>query len=159
DRGAYTPPTEESFVFDARTPRLTRPVPATLIGSLVVLVVLVGAVGLFYWSGVRGAGEAPRVVGKQQVQIKTAPAPVEAKPSADDDKLDVYAQEKGQTASSAPPGKTTFAPPPEQPQPRPAAQAQAQPQTKAAPPPAAQPPVKTAQAPAASGPPLRLAQA
>ena len=138
DRGAYTPPTEEAFAFDARTPQVRRPVPATLIGSLVVLVVLVGAVALFYWSGVRGAGEAPRVVGKPQLQIKTPP-PVDAKPIPDDDgKLDVYDEEKGQAPAPAS-SKTAFAPPPEQPQPRPTAPAQvpvpAQAQAQAAPPP------------------------
>jgi hypothetical protein len=157
DRGAYTPPTDESFAFDARS-RLPRPAPATLIGSLVVLVVLVGAVALFYWSGVRGAGEAPRVVGKQQLEIKTAPPPVEAKPVAEDDKLDVYNQEKGQAAASGAP-KTTLAPPPEEPQPRPAAQAQA----PAAPPPAAAttapPPLRTAQSASVASPPVKLASA
>jgi hypothetical protein len=120
----------------------------------VVLVVLVGAVALFYWSGVRGAGEAPHVVGKPQLQIKTPP-PVDAKPIENDDgKLDVYDEEKGQAPSSAP-AKTEFAPPPEQPQPRPAAQPQAQPQPQLQPPPpvqAAPAAVKPAPAPAASVP-------
>ena len=165
DRGAYTPPTEETFAFDARPPEGRRPVPATLIGTLVVLVVLVGAVALFYWSGVRGAGEAPRVVGKPQLQIKTPP-PVDAKPVADDGKLDVYDEEKGQAPASS---KTAFAPPPEQPQPRPAApaqaqvQMQAQVQAQAAPPPvqAAPAPAAAKPAPAAavSGAPLRTAAA
>jgi len=131
DRGAYTPPTEESFAFDARTPEVRRPVPVTLVGTLVVLVVLVSAVALFYWSGVRGKGEAPRVVGKPQLQIKTPP-PADAKPIADDGKLDVYDEEKGQAPAGSPP-KTAFAAPPEQPQPRPAAPAaaRAQAQTQA----------------------------
>lgn len=151
DRGAYTPPTEESFAFDARPAQIRRPAPATLLGSLVVLVVLVGAVGVFYWSGVRGAGEGPRVVGQPQLQIKTPP-PVDAKPISDDDKLDVYDEEKGQTPPPAP-AKTAFAPPPEQPQPRPTVQAQAQ-----ALPPAAQSaqvqnaPAAVKPAPTAAGP-------
>jgi hypothetical protein len=151
DRGAYTPPTEETFAFDARTPEVRRPVPATLIGSLVVLVVLVGAVALFYWSGVRGAGEAPKVVGKPQLQIKSPP-PVDAKPIADDDgKLDVYDQEKGQAPAPAS-SKTAFAPAPEQPQPRPTAPVPAPAQAQAAPP-AVQP------APTVSGTYLRQAPA
>lgn len=126
DRGAYTPPTEESFAFDARSPKISKPVPATLVGSLVVLVVLVGAVTLFYWSGLRSGGEAPRVVGKPQVEIKT-PAPVDAKPLPEDEKLDVYDHDKGQTATAPP--KTAFGPAPEEPQPRsqPGVQAQAAP--------------------------------
>jgi hypothetical protein len=150
DRGAYTPPTEETFAFDARPPQVRRPVPATLIGSLVVLIVLLGAVALFYWSGVRGAGEAPRVVGKPQLQIKTPP-PVDAKPIADDDgKLDVYDEEKGQ-APAPTSSKTAFAPPPEQPKPRPTAPAQVSAQVSAQ---AAPPPVQAAKpAPAAPASP------
>jgi cytoskeletal protein RodZ len=116
DRGAYTPPTEESFAFDAREPRVRRPAPATLLGTVIVLVVLVGAVGFFYWSGVRGANEAPQVVGKPALQIKSAPPVSDAKPLDDSDKLEVYDEEKGQTAPAS--SKPAFAPPPEQPAPR-----------------------------------------
>jgi hypothetical protein len=117
DRGAYTPPTEESFAFDAREPRVRRPAPATLLGSVIVLVVLVGAVAFFYWSGVRGANEAPQVVGKPALQIKSAPPVSDAKPIEDSDKLEVYDEEKGQAAPAST-AKPAFAPPPEQPAPR-----------------------------------------
>lgn len=113
DRGAYTPPTEEPLAFDARMHRARRPLPMTLIASAVVLVVLVGAVVLFYRSGVRGANEPPRVVGDTVAELKTPPVE-EAKPIDEAAGLEVYVDD-GQGAQAAP----TFAPPPEQPQPRP----------------------------------------
>jgi hypothetical protein len=123
DRGAYTPPTDEPLAFDARpVQRTRRPLPLTLVGSAVVLVALVGAVVVFYQSGVRGANEPPRAVGATVAQIKTAPVPEEAKPVAEQPGgLDVYVDDK----SGAPAAGPTFAPGPEQPMARPLPAAQA----------------------------------
>lgn len=174
DRGAYTPPTDDYLAFDARAPQVRRPIPATLLGSAVVLVVLVGAVVLFYRSGVRGANEAPEAVGKPVgMSIKSAPVS-DAKPLAEDGQgYEVYNQEKGQAAAT--PAKPAFAPPPEQPAARvaskadssiaPAPPAMVQP-TRPSPPtttPAtsvpATPPTKTAVAPEAAQPSARTAAA
>jgi hypothetical protein len=73
DRGAYTPQTDEPLAFDARRPSERRPVPMTLIGSAVVLVLLIGGVALVYRGGVRGKDEAPRPVGQPVMSVKTAP--------------------------------------------------------------------------------------
>jgi hypothetical protein len=74
DRGAYTPQTDEPLAFDARSPSERRPVPMTLIGSAVVLVLLIGGVALVYRGGVRGKDEGPRPVGQPVMSVKTAPA-------------------------------------------------------------------------------------
>jgi hypothetical protein len=74
DRGAYTPQTDEPLAFDARRPSERRPVPMTLIGSAVVLVLLIGGVALVYRGGVRGKDEGPRPVGQPVMSVKTAPA-------------------------------------------------------------------------------------
>jgi hypothetical protein len=91
-----------------------RPMPLTLIGSAVVLLVMVGAVFAFYTSGVRGANEPPRVVGESQPAIKGPPVQ-EARPLDVADNLSVYVDD-GPASQAAP----TFAPSPEQPQARPA---------------------------------------
>lgn len=134
DRGAYTPPTDEPLAFDARTPQRRRPLPMTLIASVVILIVLIGAVIVFYRSGVRGANEPPRVVGTSIAAIKTAAAPEDAKPVADQ-ALDVYVTEPGAQSTSP-----TFAPAPEQPHAIAPAPATAEP--------AARPLAKSAAAPA-----------
>lgn len=114
DRGAYTPPTDAPLTFDARRPTLTyrRPIPVTLILSVLVLAALIGAVFYFYRSGVRGAGDAPQPVGTPVGEIM-APAPAENRPADPAAGLEIYKSDE--LAEQAP----TFAPPPEQPQPRP----------------------------------------
>lgn len=153
DRGAYTPPTGDDDLpfnrngFDARRPAARRPVPLTLIVSAIVLLVLLVAVVLFYRSGVRSAGEAPPVVG-EPVGDLTAPAPVDAQPLDPEAGLDVY------SGAADPSAEPQFVPPPEQPQPRPAATtveplAPAAPATRA---PAAPAPAATAPTPAPARP-------
>ncbi len=114
DRGAYTPPTDAPLAFDARRPTLTyrRPIPVTLILSVVVLAAMIGAVFFFYRSGVRGAGDAPQPVGTPVGEIM-APAPAEQRPADPAAGLEIY---KADELTEQTP---TFAPPPEQPQPRP----------------------------------------
>ncbi|MBS0297706.1 MAG: SPOR domain-containing protein [Proteobacteria bacterium] len=165
DRGAYTPPTDEPLSFDARSPQRRRPMPTTLIASVVVLAVLVGALFVFYQSGVRGANEPPRAVGKSMASIKTAPPVEDAKPVSDQP-LDVYVTDKNAPSAQTP----NFAPDPEQPQQRVAARpvvveptapraAPTQPVQVAAAPPIAPPPVKVAQAAAPKAAPLKTAAA
>lgn len=114
DRGAYTPPTDDPLAFDARMTRQSRPMPMTLIASAVVLLVMVGAVALFYRSGIRGANEPPRVVGQSLPAVKGPPI-AEARPLDVDDNLEVYVDDAN-SGQAAP----TFAAGPEQPQARPA---------------------------------------
>ena len=115
DRGAYTPPTDDPLAFDARMTRSRKPMPLTLLASGVVLLVMVGALVMFYQSGVRGANEPPRVVGETVASLKTAPVE-EAKPIQDEAGLEVYVDDpNGSTAAPV------FAAAPEQPQARPAA--------------------------------------
>ena len=113
DRGAYTPPTDDPLAFDARMTRQRRPMPMTLIASAVVLVVMVGAVALFYQSGIRGANEPPRVVGESLPAVKGPPI-AEARPLDPSDNLQVYVDDAN-SGQAAP----TFAAPPETPQARP----------------------------------------
>lgn len=115
DRGAYTPQTDAPLAFDARAPgRGRRPMPMALIGSGLVLLVLVAAVVMYYQSGVRAPGEAPRAVGETVAAVKTAPA-ADAQPSDPAADLGVYASQNVPTSP-------VFAPPPEEPAPRPAPQ-------------------------------------
>ena len=153
DRGAYTPPTDEPLSFDARAPQRRRPMPTTLIASVVVLAVLVGALFVFYQSGVRGANEPPRAVGKSMASIKTAPPVEEAKPVGDQP-LDVYVTDKNAPSAQTP----NFAPDPEQPQQRAAA---ARPVVVEPTAPRAAPtqPVQVAAAPPITAPPVKVAQA
>jgi len=169
DRGAYAPPTDAPLTFDARQPvRGSRPVPMTLIISVLVLAGLGAAIVLFYRQGARQAGQPPQAVGAPVASMK-APPPAEAQPTDPAAGLSIYKTEGGQPKSSeaAPSQPPTFTPPPEQPAKRaegspqvvvtpPAAQASAQPQPvlrpalPAQPPAAAAPqPVKVAQAPPA----------
>jgi hypothetical protein len=73
DRGAYTPQTDEALAFDARRQSEHRPIPMTLVGSAIVLVLLIVAVAVVYRGGVRGADEAPRPIGQPVVSVKTPP--------------------------------------------------------------------------------------
>ncbi len=114
DRGAYTPPTDDPLAFDARMTRQRRPMPMTLIASAVVLLVMVGAVALFYQSGIRGASEPPRVVGDSLPAVKGPPI-AEARPLDASDNLEVYVDDPNSTQ-----GAPTFAAAPETPQARPA---------------------------------------
>src|SRR5438045_1801676 len=65
DRGAYAPPTDAPLSFDARQPvRGSRPLPVTLIISVLVLAGLGVAIFMFYRGGVRQAGQPPQAVGQ-----------------------------------------------------------------------------------------------
>ena len=155
ERGAYAPPTDAPLSFDPRQPvRGSRPLPFTLIVSILVLAALAAVIVVFYRSGVREAGQAPQVVGTPVGGMKTA-APAEAQPQDPAAGLQIYRADAG-----APAADPQFTPPPETPQPRPtpvaAAPAPVQPApamrpaipaspAKAAPPPKAE--VKVAAAP------------
>lgn len=116
ERGAYTPPTDAPLSFDPRQPeRGARPIPVTLVLTVLVLAAVVAAIFIFYQQGVRQAGEAPRTVGTPVGAMTTA-APPEAQPTDPAAGLQVYQAEEGQTADAAAP---KFAPEPEQPQARP----------------------------------------
>jgi len=139
ERGAYTPPTADApLSFDPRQPvRGARPIPFTLILSVLVLAALVAAIFVFYQSGVRQAGQAPQTVGAPVAGIKTAP-PAEAQPQDPAAGLQIYRSDE------APPMETTapnFTPPPEEPAPRPMPTPKVvvtqAPPVQAAPPPAA----------------------
>ncbi|HYG27231.1 MAG TPA: SPOR domain-containing protein, partial [Caulobacteraceae bacterium] len=108
DRGAYTPPTDAPLAFDARRPSGGggRPVPFTLILSLLVLAAMIAAIFWFYRGGVRGEGDAPQPVGTPFGQI-TAPAPAEAQPADPAAGLEIYKAD-----DLAAPDAPTFAPPP-----------------------------------------------
>jgi len=141
DRGAYAPPTEASLSFDARQPvRGSRPIPFTLIISILVLLGLAAAIFVFYSSGVRQAGQPPQAVGTPVAGIKTPP-PAEAQPQDPAAGLQIYQGESGRAGAAN--GSVQFAPPPEQPQPRPQ------------PGPATPPIVVTQAPPAAPAPALR----
>ena len=116
ERGAYTPPTADApLSFDPRQPvRGARPIPFTLILSVLVLAALVAAIFVFYQSGVREAGQAPQTVGEPVAGIKSA-APAEAQPQDPAAGLQIYRSDEGQPMETAP----TFTPPPEEPAPRP----------------------------------------
>ena len=116
ERGAYTPPTADApLAFDARQPvRGARPIPFTLILSVLVLAALVAAIFVFYRSGVREAGQAPELVGAPVEGMK-APAPAEAQPQDPAAGLQVYRSEAEPMETAPPP---QFTEPPEQPQPR-----------------------------------------
>ena len=117
ERGAYTPPTDAPLAFDARQPvRGSRPMPFTLIASVLVLLGLAAAIVLFYRSGVRQAGQAPQAVGKPVADMK-APPPAEAQPQDPAAGLQIYKPEGGKAAPAESDAITPkFAPPPEQPQ-------------------------------------------
>ena len=125
DRGAYTPHSDAPLAFDPRGPRDRRPIPMALVGSAAVLIVLVAAIFMVYRRG-HGGGEGPRPVGAPVGRIKTV-APPNAQPRDPAAGLDVYAAQNV-------PATPAFAPPPEEPQARPAPD-RLQVQAAAAPPP------------------------
>ncbi|MBI1196641.1 MAG: SPOR domain-containing protein [Phenylobacterium sp.] len=157
ERGAYTPPTDAPLSFDPRQPeRGARPIPFTLVLTVLVLAAVVAAIFVFYQQGVRKAGEAPRTVG-QPVGAMTTAAPPEAQPQDPAAGLQVYQAESGQPMEV---GQPKFAPPPEQPQARPTTPVV----TTAAPPAKATTTAQTAEAlrpaiPAAAPPPAAKAEA
>lgn len=124
-RGAYTPPTDDDLPFrrnsfDPRTGGRGvgsggRTPPVTLIISAAVLLLLIVAVIFFYRSGLRASTDAPPAVGQPIGEMKT-PAPIDAQPIDPSEGVRVYRDEAA--AADAP---VTFTPPPEAPQPRPAA--------------------------------------
>lgn len=118
ERGAYTPPTADApLSFDPRQPvRGARPIPFTLILSVLVLAALVAAIFVFYRSGVRQAAEAPEIVGTPVEGIKSA-ATAEAQPQDPAAGLQIYKSEGD--AIETGPAEPTFVSPPETPQARP----------------------------------------
>jgi hypothetical protein len=159
ERGAYTPPTDAPLSFDARQPvRGSRPLPFTLIISILVLAGLAAAIFIFYRSGVRQAGQPPQAVGVPVGGMKAAP-PAEAQPQDPAAGLQIYKTEGGKAASDGA-ISPQFTAPPEQPQARPQPAAPAVVVTPAAPAAPAQPaptlrPSIPAQPPAAATPAAR----
>lgn len=138
ERGAYTPPTDAPLSFDARQPvRGSRPLPFTLIISILVLLGLAAAIFIFYRSGVRQAGQPPQAVGVPVTGMKAAPPP-EAQPQDPAAGLQIYKTEGGKPAGDGA-ISPQFTAPPEQPQARPQPAAPAVVVTPAAPPAPAQP--------------------
>lgn len=149
ERGAYTPPHADApLSFDPRQPvRGARPIPLTLILSILVLAALVAAILWFYQSGVRQAGEAPQTVGAPVAGIKEA-AKAEAQPQDPAAGLQIYRSDEAGGQMQTLPAEPKFTPPPETPQARPTTPVvvtQAPPAAAAAPK-AAPPPAATAQA-------------
>jgi hypothetical protein len=95
-----------------RASRSRRPAPISLIVSLVILVVVIAAVAWLYRSGVRGTGAAPQPVGAPLGDVRVAAPPQSQAPDAAAG-LSIYKDQGG-----APPNPA-FAPPPEEPSPRP----------------------------------------
>ena len=137
-RGAYTPPTDDDLPFrrNSYDPRSGRNVgsgggkapPVTLIISAVVLLLLIVAVIFFYRSGMRASTDAPPAVGQPVGEMKTA-APIDAQPIDPAEGVRVYRDEAETTDAPV-----TFTPPPEAPQPRPAAPPTAAPTGQGLPP-------------------------
>src|SRR5580698_8267001 len=110
DRGPYAP--SERLAFDPRQPvRGGGPAPVTLIMSALVLVVVIAGVAFLYRNGFRHRGEAPGVVGAPVAQMKVPAA--DAANTAAPQQLTI---QKVNPANVIP----AFAPPPEEPLPRPA---------------------------------------
>ncbi|ASE40365.1 SPOR domain-containing protein [Brevundimonas vesicularis] len=167
-RGAYTPPTDDDLPFrrNSYDPRSGRNVgagggkapPVTLIISAVVLLLLIVAVIFFYRSGMRASTDAPPAVGQPVGEMKTA-APIDAQPIDPAAGVRVYRDETETTDAPV-----TFTPPPEAPQPRPAAPPTAAPTGQGLPPaktatPAAPAPRPTTPAPAPVAAPATKAPA
>ena len=142
ERGAYTPPTDAPLSFDPRQPvRGARPLPFTLIISILVLAGLAAAIFVFYRSGVRQAGQPPQAVGAPVTSMK-APPPAEAQPQDPAAGLQIYKTEGGKSAPGA--VSPQFTAGPEQPQARPEP---AQPKVVVTPMAPAAPPAAAAPAP------------
>ena len=167
-RGAYTPPTDDDLPFrrNSYDPRSGRNVgsgggkapPVTLVISAVVLLLLIVAVIFFYRSGMRASTDAPPAVGQPVGEMKTA-APIDAQPIDPAEGVRVYRDEAETTDAPV-----TFTPPPEAPQPRPAAPPTAAPTGQGLPPantatPAAPAPRPTTPAPAPVAAPATKAPA
>ena len=145
ERGAYAPPTDPPLSFDPRQPvRGSRPLPFTLIVSILVLAALVAVIFVFYRSGVRQAGQAPQVVGTPVGGMKSA-APAEAQPQDPAAGLQIY-QADAEATAGVPAADPQFTSPPETPQPRPTPTATA---------PAAVQPAPVQPAPVQSAPVMR----
>jgi cell division protein FtsN len=127
DRGPYTPPSDR-LAFDPRQPVRGGPAPTTLIMSALVLAAIVGGVFFMYRHGFRRHDEAPATVGTPVTDMKT---PVNAAANTAEPQQLII--EKTNPANAAP----QFAPPPEEPLPRPTVAAA--PPAPVAPPPAAKP--------------------
>jgi len=110
-RGAYTPQQDVPLQFDPRSPSSRRPMPMALIASGALLVVMIAAVAMYYSRGAHGDNGPPRPVGEPVTTLKTAPTTTQPA-----DPTGGFGLDAAQNA----PGKTpSFAPPPEQPKPRP----------------------------------------
>ena len=131
ERGAYTPPTSDApLSFDPRQPvRGARPIPFTLILSVLVLAALVAAIFVFYRSGVRQAADAPEVVGTPVDGIKSEATP-ESQPQDPAAGLQIYKSD-GEAMDTVP-AEPTFVTPPEVPQARPTTPVVVAPSTAAA---------------------------
>nr|WP_295236226.1 SPOR domain-containing protein [uncultured Brevundimonas sp.] len=138
-RGAYTPPTDDDLPFrrNSYDPRSGRNVgsgggkapPVTLIISVVVLILIAMLVAWLYGqSGLRASTDAPPAVGQPVGEMKTA-APIDAQPIDPAEGVRVYRDETETTDAPV-----TFTPPPEAPQPRPAAPPTAAPTGQGLPP-------------------------
>ena len=146
---------EPPLAFDARRPppRESRPAPIALLVSAFVLVALVVAIAIFYFSGQRDGSGGPDTVGDPVGEMKSAP-PETAQPTDPAAGLQIYQSNEVEANAATP----TFTAPPEAPAPRvppptppvttgqalpPAAPAPAAPTPKAATPPAKAPPAAT----------------
>jgi cell division protein FtsN len=125
---------------DHREPRRRGPAPVTLIVSVLLLVVVTGAVAYLYRGGPKGSGDGPQPLGAPLGDVRIAAPP---QPAAQDATAGLSIAKDDPTAASA--GAPNFAPPPEQPLP-PANAAQTNPSTSASmpPPPPTPEPVKAA---------------
>jgi len=152
DRGAYTPPSER-LSFDPREPvRSGGPAPVTLIVSGLVLIAILGGVFLLYKGGTRHKGDGPTVVGAPIDQMKTPAAP-DANAMPPGLVIDKAGASNMAAANVAP----AFAPPPEEPLPRPLPVAEA-PVARSPPPPPAHTVPPVAAHPAAAPPPAHSAK-
>ena len=124
NRASYAP--ERPLAFDDYRPaRRGGPAPVTLILSILVLLAAGGGVFFLYRGGLRPAGGPPQPVGAPVTDVRIA-APPQAAPPDPAAGLSIYKDDPN--ASGAP----SFAPPPEQPAPRPVAAAPTTPVASAA---------------------------
>jgi hypothetical protein len=98
---------------ERRAPRSRRPAPVTLIVSVLILVVALGAVAWLYRGGARGPDSAPQPVGAPLGDVRVAAPPQSQTPDAAAG-LSIY-KDKADTGATP-----AFAPPPEEPAPAPA---------------------------------------